>query len=268
MNSTPQDREPRHPIRVVARRTGLTPAVLRAWERRYKVVEPSRSEGGQRLYSDLDVRRLAVIAQALEGRPQHPARRGPQPGRAGGPGHRGRGSPAPHRSRLTGARRHGRGFDPVGVRRGGGAHGDGRAGQGAGPGGCAVDAEYPVGRRGPAPAGAHRPALGARRGGPGHGARGVGHGAPVPGLASRHHGGGVRGAGAGVRHACRSPARVRSPHRRRGGGPARMAKLLPRAGPAPPRRSPRRPGRSKPTPWPCLRCSPSTTRLCRCRSGA
>lgn len=60
------DTEPRHPIRVVARRTGLSPAVLRAWERRYQAVRPSRSEGGQRLYSDLDVRRLALIAQALE----------------------------------------------------------------------------------------------------------------------------------------------------------------------------------------------------------
>ncbi len=50
--------EPRHPIRVVAHRTGLTPATLRAWERRYGVVEPHRSEGGQRLYSDRDVERL------------------------------------------------------------------------------------------------------------------------------------------------------------------------------------------------------------------
>jgi DNA-binding transcriptional MerR regulator/methylmalonyl-CoA mutase cobalamin-binding subunit len=49
---------PRHPIRVVAQRTGLTPATLRAWERRYHVVEPTRSEGGQRLYSDADVERL------------------------------------------------------------------------------------------------------------------------------------------------------------------------------------------------------------------
>lgn len=63
-----EDREetPRHPIRVVARRTGLSPAVLRAWERRHQVVEPSRSKGGQRLYSDLDVRRLSLIAQTLE----------------------------------------------------------------------------------------------------------------------------------------------------------------------------------------------------------
>lgn len=52
------DTLPRHPIRVVAQRTGLTPATLRAWERRYAVVEPDRSEGGQRLYSDRDVERL------------------------------------------------------------------------------------------------------------------------------------------------------------------------------------------------------------------
>jgi DNA-binding transcriptional MerR regulator/methylmalonyl-CoA mutase cobalamin-binding subunit len=53
--------EPRHPIRVVAQRTGLTPATLRAWERRYGVVEPHRSEGGQRLYSDRDVERLTRL---------------------------------------------------------------------------------------------------------------------------------------------------------------------------------------------------------------
>jgi DNA-binding transcriptional MerR regulator/methylmalonyl-CoA mutase cobalamin-binding subunit len=57
---------PRHPIRVVARRTGLTPAVLRAWEKRYTVVVPSRTEGGQRLYSDDDVERLALLRRAVE----------------------------------------------------------------------------------------------------------------------------------------------------------------------------------------------------------
>jgi len=57
---------PRHPIRVVARRTGLTPALLRAWEKRYGVVEPSRSEGGQRLYSDDDVERLSLLHRAVD----------------------------------------------------------------------------------------------------------------------------------------------------------------------------------------------------------
>jgi MerR family transcriptional regulator, light-induced transcriptional regulator len=62
--------EPRHPIRVVARRTGLTTATLRAWERRYGVVEPHRSESGQRLYTDRDVERLTRLHLLSEaGRP-------------------------------------------------------------------------------------------------------------------------------------------------------------------------------------------------------
>ena len=58
-------REPRHPIRVVARRTGITLHVLRAWERRYAVVEPGRTEGGQRLYSDADIERLKLLRDAV-----------------------------------------------------------------------------------------------------------------------------------------------------------------------------------------------------------
>lgn len=53
----------RHPIRVVADRTGVTAHVLRAWERRYAVVSPTRSEGGQRFYSDDDVVRLSLLAK-------------------------------------------------------------------------------------------------------------------------------------------------------------------------------------------------------------
>jgi DNA-binding transcriptional MerR regulator/methanogenic corrinoid protein MtbC1 len=55
--------QPRHPIRVVAERTGLTAATLRAWERRYNVVDPGRSPGAQRLYSDADIQRLRLIAR-------------------------------------------------------------------------------------------------------------------------------------------------------------------------------------------------------------
>lgn len=36
----------------VARRTGLTPATLRAWESRYGFPEPTRGAGGQRCYAD------------------------------------------------------------------------------------------------------------------------------------------------------------------------------------------------------------------------
>lgn len=57
---------PRYPVRLVATRTGLTPHVLRAWERRYGVVAPTRTEGGQRLYSDLDIERLRLLRQLSE----------------------------------------------------------------------------------------------------------------------------------------------------------------------------------------------------------
>lgn len=61
-----QGKKPRHPIRVVSRRTGLTPALLRAWEKRYGVVVPARTEGGQRLYSDDDVHRLSLLQRVVE----------------------------------------------------------------------------------------------------------------------------------------------------------------------------------------------------------
>ncbi|MGZ8399298.1 MAG: MerR family transcriptional regulator [Gemmatimonadales bacterium] len=63
MNQDSSFDTPRHPVRLVAIRTGLSPHVLRAWERRYGVVAPDRSEGGQRLYSDHDVERLRQLRQ-------------------------------------------------------------------------------------------------------------------------------------------------------------------------------------------------------------
>ena len=63
----PVSTEPRHPIGVVAERTGLTPDVLRVWERRYQVVEPKRSPGGQRIYSDADIERLSLLYRATRG---------------------------------------------------------------------------------------------------------------------------------------------------------------------------------------------------------
>jgi MerR family transcriptional regulator, light-induced transcriptional regulator len=57
--------EAKHPIRVVAKRTGIGTHALRAWERRYGVVEPVRTEGGQRLYSDADIERLLLLRDAV-----------------------------------------------------------------------------------------------------------------------------------------------------------------------------------------------------------
>jgi DNA-binding transcriptional MerR regulator/methylmalonyl-CoA mutase cobalamin-binding subunit len=55
-----------YPIGVVTRRTGLSPDVLRVWERRYRVVSPSRNTGGQRLYSAVDIERLRLLQRLVE----------------------------------------------------------------------------------------------------------------------------------------------------------------------------------------------------------
>ena len=54
----------RYPLRAVVRRTGLSADVLRAWERRYGAIQPDRTPGGQRLYSDADVERLVLLQRA------------------------------------------------------------------------------------------------------------------------------------------------------------------------------------------------------------
>jgi methanogenic corrinoid protein MtbC1 len=59
--------DPKHPIQVVARRTGLTADLLRVWEKRYAAVAPGRSPTKRRLYSDADVRRLLLLRRATLG---------------------------------------------------------------------------------------------------------------------------------------------------------------------------------------------------------
>lgn len=55
----------RHPIGVVARRTGLKPDLIRAWERRYGAVEPGRTETRRRFYSDADIERLLLLRRVV-----------------------------------------------------------------------------------------------------------------------------------------------------------------------------------------------------------
>ncbi len=52
-----------HPIQVAARRSGLTPDVIRAWERRYHAVEPARSGTNRRLYTESDIEKLFLLSQ-------------------------------------------------------------------------------------------------------------------------------------------------------------------------------------------------------------
>jgi MerR family transcriptional regulator, light-induced transcriptional regulator len=55
-------------IGAVSRRTGVAVTTLRAWESRYGVLRPSRTEGGHRLYSEEDVDRvLAVLRLTAQG---------------------------------------------------------------------------------------------------------------------------------------------------------------------------------------------------------
>lgn len=50
----------------VARLAGVTPDLLRAWERRYGAVEPLRTPGGTRRYSASDIERLRLLKAAVD----------------------------------------------------------------------------------------------------------------------------------------------------------------------------------------------------------
>ncbi|WP_339499445.1 MerR family transcriptional regulator [Pseudomonas canadensis] len=54
------------PIREVARLTGVNPVTLRAWERRYGLIQPTRTESGHRLYSRIDIDTVHRILDWIE----------------------------------------------------------------------------------------------------------------------------------------------------------------------------------------------------------
>jgi len=56
----------KHPIRVVAKKTGLSPHLIRIWERRYGAVTPDRSDTNRRLYSDADIEKLRLLHRATD----------------------------------------------------------------------------------------------------------------------------------------------------------------------------------------------------------
>src|SRR5580765_987096 len=49
----------------LSKRSGVSPELLRAWERRYGLLEPVRSPGGLRLYSLDDLERVRLMQQHL-----------------------------------------------------------------------------------------------------------------------------------------------------------------------------------------------------------
>lgn len=50
----------------VSRRTGVAVPTLRAWERRYGLLAPARTDGGHRLYSERDVERVRAMSRLLD----------------------------------------------------------------------------------------------------------------------------------------------------------------------------------------------------------
>lgn len=55
-----------YPIREVARLTGVNPVTLRAWERRYGLIQPTRTESGHRLYSVTDIETVRRVLGWIE----------------------------------------------------------------------------------------------------------------------------------------------------------------------------------------------------------
>lgn len=60
------EREELFPIREVSRLTGVNPVTLRAWERRYGLIEPVRTESGHRLYSMTDIERVRSVVEWID----------------------------------------------------------------------------------------------------------------------------------------------------------------------------------------------------------
>jgi DNA-binding transcriptional MerR regulator len=54
------------PIREVSRMTGINPVTLRAWERRYGLIQPTRTDSGHRLYSQADIDEVRSILGWIE----------------------------------------------------------------------------------------------------------------------------------------------------------------------------------------------------------
>ncbi len=55
----------KYPIKVVSQMTGLSVHVIRAWEKRYNIVKPDRTDTNRRLYSEEDIEKLKLLNEAL-----------------------------------------------------------------------------------------------------------------------------------------------------------------------------------------------------------
>jgi MerR family transcriptional regulator, light-induced transcriptional regulator len=53
-------------IQIVSQITGISAHTLRAWEKRYQIIEPDRNDTGRRLYSQSEIEKLQVIKSLIE----------------------------------------------------------------------------------------------------------------------------------------------------------------------------------------------------------
>jgi len=56
--------EVQHSIKFAARKSGLTPHVIRIWEKRYDAVSPHRTDTNRRRYSEAEIERLSLLRAA------------------------------------------------------------------------------------------------------------------------------------------------------------------------------------------------------------
>lgn len=66
LTSSALKQEELFPIREVSRLTGVNPVTLRAWERRYGLIQPTRTDSGHRLYSQADIEAVRSILAWIE----------------------------------------------------------------------------------------------------------------------------------------------------------------------------------------------------------
>jgi len=66
MNTELDTRTASYPISTVSALTGVNPVTLRAWERRYGLIKPHRTEKGHRLYSASDIDRIRLILKLVD----------------------------------------------------------------------------------------------------------------------------------------------------------------------------------------------------------
>lgn len=66
MTTTPHHSDALFPIGELSQRTGVNSITLRAWERRYGLLQPARTEKGHRLYGQTDVERVLQTLALIE----------------------------------------------------------------------------------------------------------------------------------------------------------------------------------------------------------